>query len=88
MSFYNPKSTLLYNSKKEVILFSKLPTDVLKNINLDTVDKILNSNIPFYISKVYNIKELDNTSGGEFVFDICSGKVSKQNCRSINTANS
>ena len=72
MNFYMPKSAVLYNSRKEVILSSKVTTDVdvLENISSDNVDKILNSNIPFYISKVYNVKEPDNTSGEELVFDI------------------
>jgi|GEM_PF-735609 len=70
MSFYKPKSILIYNSKKEVILYSGLPTGGLTNINHDNVDKILNSNMQFYISKGYNVKEPDNTLGEELVFNI------------------
>ena len=58
MSFYKPKSIVLYNSKKAVILSSGLPTDVLKNVNLDNVGKVLNSNVPFAISKVSTSKSL------------------------------
>ena len=72
MSIYMPKSIVLYNSRKEVVINSKLSADVLSNINQDTVDEILSSNIPFYISEVYNVIEPGNTSGeGEnLTFDI------------------
>jgi len=61
MSIYMPKSIVLYNSRKEVVLDSKLSVDTLRNMSQNSVDEIMISNIPFYISKSYNVNEPGNT---------------------------
>lgn len=73
MSFYDPKSIIIFNSNKSAILSYKLSgvvPEVPENVSYDNIDKILESAIPAFVSGTYYAKKTVMNSVPELVFDV------------------